>query len=117
MSISLRGASTIATDTAQIILMDQTLSRLEELFEISRRFESNMNRNFESTLVPGVIIIGGAFLGVVGYAASVGLFFAGLAVGLVNAMSPLFEAEQRNVTLPSAAPAKPFVLPAKAGMG
>ncbi len=117
VSISLRGASTIATDTAQIILMDQTLGRLGELFDISRRFESNMNRNFESTLVPGVLIIGGAFLGVVGYGASVGLFFAGLVAGLVNAMSPLYEADQRSAAPPATAPVKTPAVPAEAVTG
>lgn len=110
VSISLRGASSIATDTAQIILMDETLGHLGALFDISRQFEANMNRNFQTTLVPGAIIIGGAFLGVVGYGASVGLFFAGLAMGLVNAMSPLFE-EQRTVAVPGSAAVEPPMRP------
>ena len=109
VSVSLRGASSIATDTAQIILMDQTLSQLAGLFEISQRFETDMKRNFESTLVPGVLIIGGALLGVVGYAGAVGLFFSGLLVGLVNATRPLFDREPEAVAAP---PERPVVVPA-----
>jgi len=96
VSISLRGASTIATDTAQIILMDQTLNQLEELFTISKQFESNMQLNLVSTVVPGVMIIGGAFLGVVGYAASTALFFAGMTAGVANAMRPQFNTQQKR---------------------
>ncbi|MEM7124933.1 MAG: heavy metal translocating P-type ATPase [Chloroflexota bacterium] len=90
VSVSLRGASTIATDTAQIILMDQTLNQLEALFELSKQFESNMYTNLMSTVVPGVIIIGGAFIGWIGYGASIALFSVGLAAGVTNAMRPRF---------------------------
>lgn len=90
VSISLRGASTIATDTAQIILMDRTLNQLETLFAISQKFETNMHWDLMSSVVPGAVIIGGALLGVVSFGASIGLFYLGLSAGLVNAMSPLF---------------------------
>lgn len=96
VSISLRGASTIATDTAQIILMDQTLNQLEELFTISEQFESNMQLNLASTVVPGVMIIGGALTGLVGYGASTALFFAGMTAGVANAMRPLFNTQQKR---------------------
>ena len=96
VSISLRGASTIATDTAQIILMDKTLNQLEELFTISQQFESNMHMNLISTVVPGVIIIGGALLGFVGYAGATALFFIGMGAGVINAMRPLFNTPENR---------------------
>ena len=91
VSISLRGASTIATDTAQIILMDQSLNQLEQLFAISQQFESNMKLNLAATTLPGFIIIGGAFTGLVGFGASIPIFFIGVGAGVANAMRPLFE--------------------------
>ena len=94
VSVSLRGASTIATDTAQIILMDQTLNQLESLFELSEHFESNMQGNLMSTVIPGMVIIGGAFGGLVGYAKSIGIFTAGLAAGVTNAMHPRFASKE-----------------------
>ncbi len=94
VSISLRGASTIATDTAQIILMDQTLNHLETLFDTAEAFEKNMSVNLMTTVVPGVIIIGGAFTGLVGYATSIPLFMVGLAAGVYNAMLPRLRAGQ-----------------------
>ncbi|WP_179131209.1 heavy metal translocating P-type ATPase [Candidatus Entotheonella palauensis] len=96
VSVSLRGASTVATDTAQVILMDQTLNQLDELFVISEHFESNMEVNLYTTIVPGVIIIGGAFLGMVGYGGSIVLFTGGLVAGLVNTALPLFRTQENG---------------------
>ena len=96
VSISLRGASTMATDSAQIILMDQTLNQLDQLFSISEQFESNMHINLMSTVVLGVTIIGGALLGYVGYVGSAALFFMGLGVGVINAMRRLFNTQKNR---------------------
>ena len=90
VSVSLRGASTIATDTAQVILMDQSLSQLQILFEISEQFEANMHNNLMTSVLPGVIITSGALVGVVGYASSIVLLYAGLIAGVTNAMLPRF---------------------------
>ncbi len=90
VSISLRGATTIATDTAQIILMDESLNQLERLFDLSEQFEANMQTNLMTTVVPGVFIVGGAFLGVVGFGTAIALFWAGGIIGILNAMRPRF---------------------------
>ncbi len=52
VSISLRGASTIATDTAQIVLMDNGLKHLESVFELADDFNANMNTTFAIMLIP-----------------------------------------------------------------
>ena len=49
VSISLLGASTIATDTAQIILMNQNLNQIIEAFDIAKLFKKNMKANFAAT--------------------------------------------------------------------
>jgi len=41
VAISLRSASTIATDTALIILMDESLKQLPYLFDLSNSLEKN----------------------------------------------------------------------------
>lgn len=88
ISISLRGATTIATDTAQIVMMDQTLTQLPALFAGADAFEGNMQTNLLTSVVPGVFIIGGAFAGIVGYGASTVIYTVGLGAGVVNAMLP-----------------------------
>lgn len=61
VAVSLSGASTIATDTAQVVLMDGTLNRLIPLYDLSKGLQRNMNVNFMSTLIPGLMVIGGVY--------------------------------------------------------
>ncbi len=88
VSVSLRGASTIATDTAQIILMDETLNQIEQLFDVADRFERNMHGNLMTSVVPGAIVVAGALVRVINFSAGVGIFAVGLAAGVGNAMWP-----------------------------
>ncbi len=89
VSISLRGASSVATDTAQIILMDGDLKKLKSLFEISRFFESNMRTNYLTSIIPGAITLAGVFLFNMGLIGGMLVYFSAKMVGLTNAMLPL----------------------------
>jgi Cu2+-exporting ATPase len=91
VSISLRGASTIATDTAQIILMDQGLNHLDFLFDLADNFNINMNRSFALLLTPAVIGVSGAFLLGFGVSQTITLNIVGLFLGMGNAMIPLLK--------------------------
>jgi Cu2+-exporting ATPase len=91
VSISLRGASTAATDTAQIILMDSNLNKLNQLFEIVNYFEKNMHNSYLATIVPGAVCLGGVLLFHLSIWGAVILFYAGTAVGLTNTMLPLLK--------------------------
>lgn len=103
VSISLRGASSVATDTAQIILMDGDLNKLESLFEISKEFEKNMQANYLSSIVPGVITLSGVFLLHMGLVGSLVIYFSSKLLGLANCMMPLVKDEMKA----DAATAKP----------
>ncbi len=94
VSISLKGASTAATDTAQIIFMDGTLNHLEQLFHLADEFENTMHTNFISTIVPGVICIGGVYFLHFGIAMGMGVYYAGSAVGLSNTLLPLMKYQE-----------------------
>jgi Cu2+-exporting ATPase len=61
VSISLHGASTIATDTAQVILMDDSLNQLIKLFDLAESLEKNFRNSMLWDVVPNVMCIGGAF--------------------------------------------------------
>ncbi len=91
VSISLRGASTAATDTAQIILMDGQLNKLKPLFEIAQAFESNMRTNYWLTIAPGVICLGGLFFFHLSIVGGLTTYYAGKVVGFGNTMLPLLE--------------------------
>jgi len=96
VSISLRGASTAATDTAQIILMDGNLNKLKPLFEIAQAFESNMRTNYWLAIVPGVTCLGGLFFFHLGVVGGMATYYTGKVVGLGNTMLPLLKHGKDN---------------------
>jgi heavy metal translocating P-type ATPase len=96
VSISLRGASTAATDTAQIILMDGNLNKLKSLFEIAKAFEANMRTNYLTSMVPGVICLGGVFLFHMGVVGGLIVYYTAKLVGLTNTMLPLVKHENSD---------------------
>jgi Cu2+-exporting ATPase len=89
VSISLLGATTIATDTAQVVLMDQSLNQLDYLLTLAGKFDNTLQTGFITTIVPGVICIGGVFLAGFGIYAAEILFQLGFFSGLGVAMRPL----------------------------
>jgi len=89
VSISLLGATSIATDTAQVIFMDRSLNQLDYLLELADKFDNTLRTGLLTTLVPGVICVGGVFLAGFGIYAAEILFQLGFFSGLGVAMRPL----------------------------
>lgn len=89
VSVSLRGASAVATDTAQVILMDESLAQLPQLLAMSRAFDRNLKRTFALQLIPACLCASGVFLFHWGFTYSVLFNQAGLVSGLYNTMLPL----------------------------
>ena len=96
VSISLRGASTVATDTAQIVLMDGKLHQLGLLFDFAGDFHTNTNVTFAAVVLPMIIGIGGAFFLNFGIAAAIVLNLVGWIGGVSNAMIPLLKFESKS---------------------
>ena len=96
VSISIKGASSAATDTAQIVFMDSTLSHLEQLFHLADKYEDTMKSNLAISIIPGVITIGGVYLLHFGAATGMGLFYFGMIVGLGNVFWPLAKHQDNN---------------------
>lgn len=88
VAVSLSGASSIAVDTAEVILMDKGLTHLPFLFDVAKNYNNNMNMTFAIMLTPAVISVGGAFLLHYGLAQSIVLNLLGLVGGVANAMLP-----------------------------
>ncbi|MGF1527704.1 MAG: heavy metal translocating P-type ATPase [Candidatus Competibacterales bacterium] len=86
VSISLLGATTIATDTAQVVFMDQKLDQLNFLFEIGDDYKINMKRGLLTTIFPGGAVIGGVFFFGMGIYGGIAIYNLGLAVGISNAL-------------------------------
>lgn len=89
VSISLRGATSVATDTAQIVMMDRSLKQLPVLLDLADEFNGNMRAEYAASIIPGVATIGGVFLLKVGIFASVMIYNVGLLAGVSIAMLPL----------------------------
>ena len=88
VSIPLRGATTAATDTAQIILMDASLNQLLTLFELAEEFNRNLKRLFRSYIAISLMCAGGiVFLGF-DFVATELLYHLSVATGLGSAMKP-----------------------------
>jgi len=91
VSISLRGASTAATDNASIILMDSSLNQLIPLLDLATSLDANLKRGTVMTILPGVICVSGVLFFQFGILASIVLYYAALAGSILNALQPLIQ--------------------------
>ncbi len=89
ISVSLRGATSVATDSAQIVLMKQSLQQLDQLFEIANGFNKNLDQTMRLAYIPGSVLIGGVFLLHFGMPAALLLYSVGVTTAMSNALSPL----------------------------
>ena len=101
ISISLSGASSVAVDTAQIILVNSNLAGLPDLFTFAREFRQNTNTTFAT-------VLGFSGLGMVGalfwhfnliHAAVLGM--ASLGAGLANSLRPMVKYQLNEEGQPS----------------
>jgi len=91
VSISLRGATTVATDTAQIVLMDQSLEQLPFLFALGRDLDYNLRTSFLMSISTGIIIISGVWLLHLGLVGSLFISRLSLAAVFGNTMLPVLK--------------------------
>ena len=60
VSVSFSGANTIASDVAEIILLDGTLKNLIFVFKIAKKLDKNLKKTLKLTVAPGLINLTGA---------------------------------------------------------
>lgn len=104
VSVSLRGATTAATDTAHIVLMDESLQQLRPLFGIAQAFDRTSRQTMTSIL--GASAIG--LVGIFGFGFDLRhltiLDQISLTIGTGFAMRPrlamLLQREQKSESLP-----------------
>jgi len=89
VSISLRGASTIATDTAQVVFMEESLAKIVRLRDISQSLQRNIDRSWGLIIVPNALCVSGAFLAGFGVMHSMVFNQIGAVVALANGLLPL----------------------------
>lgn len=101
VSISLRGASSIATDTAHIVFMEEGLAKLCDVRDIARELDNNVKRSWSLILAPNIACIVGVFTMGFGIMASVVTNNVAALAALGNGLLPLrkiaqIEAERRH---------------------
>ena len=90
VSVSLRGATTIATDMAQIVLMDKTLKNLPTMFDLSHELERDLKTSLTLLTIPCCFVIGGVFFFHAGLLMSSLIYNVTFIASIANAMSPLY---------------------------
>lgn len=98
VSVSIRGASTVATDTAQIVLMGKTLNQLPYLFNMGKQFNGHMKKVVVTVITPSVISIGGSII-FFNYGLIQSIIFPqiGLLAGIAVAMRPALKQSKKNL--------------------
>jgi len=89
ISISLSGASTIATDVAQVILMDGSLMHIPDLIELSRGLDENLSRSLILNIIPNIIALNGVLFFRFGMLTTMLVSQSPLVLGTVNALFPV----------------------------
>ncbi|MET0413646.1 MAG: heavy metal translocating P-type ATPase [Polyangiaceae bacterium] len=92
VSISLRGASSVATDTAQVVFMEDSLIKLLQLYDVSRDLHRNINNSWGLILIPNIFCIAGAFVAGFGVMHSMVFNQIGGMLALGNGLLPLRKA-------------------------
>ncbi len=96
VSISLGGATTIATDTAHIILLDGTLQQLPTLFDLVAELDRTMTVNLVASVLPTATCLAGIYLIHIGIVSTIIIDTVGLSVGLLNASLPALKQKWQN---------------------
>src|SRR6516225_10058391 len=102
VSISLRGATSIATDTAHVVFMEQSLGKLCELRDIARDLDRNVRNSWLMILGPNIACIAGVFTLGFGIGASVVTNNIAALAAVANGLLPMrrvaqLEAERRHM--------------------
>jgi heavy metal translocating P-type ATPase len=102
VSISLRGATSIATDTAHVVFMERSLGKLCELRDIARDLDRNVRNSWLMILGPNIACIAGVFTLGFGIGASVVTNNIAALAALANGLLPMrrvaqLEAERRHL--------------------
>lgn len=98
VSISLCGATTVATDTAQIVLMDGDLTQLVTLFALAQQFTRNLNLNFRTTVTTSLLAVAGIFLAHLTFASVEFLYIVSLLTCVGLSVKPLWGSDMQAAT-------------------
>ena len=97
VSVSIRGASSVATDTAEVILMDQDLNRLSDLFKLAKEYQQNVKTTSRMVTVPSFMNLGLVLVPQAGVAASIGVSICSVLASFGTSMWPLIKHQKKEM--------------------
>jgi heavy metal translocating P-type ATPase len=89
VSISLSGATSVATDVAQVVLMDGSLSALCDMFDLSKNLKTNSKTTLGIMLAGTAVNVAGVFLLHFGVTTTILVNVTSLVFGVINTTIPL----------------------------
>ena len=89
LSISLRDATSVAIDCAQIVLMSGDLKQICQLFKIGKHYRKNISESFQLGTITSVVSIASIALLNSSLGVAVLLYYLGIAGGVVNSLQSL----------------------------
>lgn len=95
-SISLHGASDIATDVADVVFMDGDLAKFWLLFDLADRLSANVRRSLLLTVIPNTLLLAGALGGYFGIGTSLLLNNGLNLVAVGNGLLPFYESSRHE---------------------
>lgn len=110
-SVSLRGAATVATDTAQVVLLGGNLQALPVLFSLSDEYERNARAGMVLSLGAGALCATGVFLLNIKLLTAMLLYNLSFIASIGNAMLPRLRAESEEPQRPSTDLAQAAIAP------
>ncbi|MFZ4827611.1 MAG: heavy metal translocating P-type ATPase [Phototrophicaceae bacterium] len=92
VSFSMRGATALATDTAQVVLLDQDLRHILSMLDMAKEFKKRMRNNVLLSVVPSIISAGGLFVAPALAVSIQNIFFtSSFAAGVMNSTFPVIK--------------------------
>lgn len=89
VSISLRGASSLATDTAQVVFMEESLAKLCYLVDVSKALAQNIKTSWKMIVIPNIVCVAGVFTMGFGLWHSVLFGNGSIIAAMINGIMPL----------------------------
>ncbi len=91
ISVSLGDASTVAIDSSQVILLDNSLKNLHRLFDLSKQFMKSTKICATAILLPSIVGMSGALFSGLGLAQVLLLSQLGLMVAVTTSVYPVLK--------------------------
>jgi len=97
VAISMAGAATIATDTAEIVMLEGHLVQLPFLLNLAMQLKHNLNNGLRISHASGMLCIGGVLFFNVGLQSAWLLYGGSIIASVGNAMLPLLSTRKKAV--------------------